>query len=220
MTRPSAIHIALGGCALIAQSLLAAAPASATVYEVGTDGSFKAIDERPSIEAPSKAPAVSARLAALTATPRGGDELVRAVRDAAIRHGISPELAGAVAAQESGYDADAVSPAGAIGVMQLMPDTAAGLGVDPKDPAANIEGGVRYLKMQLARFDGDIQLALAAYNAGPERVARLGRIPRIRETQNYVASILGRLGEGAPLHVTAERAASLPPVVLNFQRGT
>ncbi|MEO1219995.1 MAG: lytic transglycosylase domain-containing protein, partial [Pseudomonadota bacterium] len=72
-------------------------------------------------------------------------------------------------------------------------ETARYLGVDPDDPMQNLEGGARYLREQLDRFDGDLEKALAAYNAGPGRVERAGGIPRIRETQNYVAAILGRL---------------------------
>ena len=74
-----------------------------------------------------------------------------------------------------------------------MPSTARYLGVNPDDPMQNLEGGARYLREQLDRFDGNLEKALAAYNAGPGRVIRAGGIPRIRETQNYVASIMGRL---------------------------
>jgi soluble lytic murein transglycosylase-like protein len=76
-----------------------------------------------------------------------------------------------------------------------MPGTARQLGVDASDPSANLEGGARYLRMQLDTFGGDLEKALAAYNAGPARVARAGGIPRIAETQNYVAAILSRLAE-------------------------
>lgn len=84
----------------------------------------------------------------------------------------------------------AVSPAGAGGLTQLMPATAAALGVSDRfDAAANLTGGADYLARQLVRF-GDVRLALAAYNAGPERVARLGRVPRIAETQAYVTAVV------------------------------
>ena len=81
------------------------------------------------------------------------------------------------------------------GLAQLMPGTARDLGVDPDDPFANLEGGARYLREQLDRFDGDLEKALAAYNAGPGRVIRAGGVPRIRETQLYVAAIMGRLSD-------------------------
>ena len=84
---------------------------------------------------------------------------------------------------------------GARGLAQLMPGTARELGVNPDDPLANLEGGARYLRQQLDRFDGDIEKALAAYNAGPGRVAQAGGVPRIRETQNYVAAVMGRLSD-------------------------
>lgn len=109
------------------------------------------------------------------------------------KYNVSPVLIEAVIWQESRWNPGALSPVGAQGLAQLMPGTARHLGVDPRDPAANLEGGVRYLRMQLNAFGGDIEKALAAYNAGPGRVQAAGGIPRIRETQNYVASILGRL---------------------------
>ena len=111
------------------------------------------------------------------------------------RFDLSPALLEAVVWQESRWRADAVSPAGARGLAQLMPGTARDLGVDPDNPLANLEGGARYLREQLDRFDGDLEKALAAYNAGPGRVIRSGGIPRIRETQVYVSSIMGRLAD-------------------------
>jgi len=95
--------------------------------------------------------------------------------------------------QESRWRANAVSPVGARGLAQLMPATARELGVDPADPFANLEGGARYLRAQLDRFGGDLEKALAAYNAGPGRVERAGGVPEIRETKTYVAAIMGRL---------------------------
>lgn len=109
------------------------------------------------------------------------------------KYDLSPALIEAVVWQESRWRENALSPVGARGLAQLMPGTARDLGVNPDDPAANLEGGARYLRQQLDRFDGDLERALAAYNAGPGRVISAGGIPRIRETQNYVASIIGRL---------------------------
>jgi soluble lytic murein transglycosylase-like protein len=115
------------------------------------------------------------------------------VAELAARFDLSPALLEALVWQESRWRAQAVSPAGARGLAQLMPGTARAMGVDPDDPFANLEGGARYLREQLDRFDGDLEKALAAYNAGPGRVISAGGVPRIRETQTYVASVMGRL---------------------------
>ena len=109
---------------------------------------------------------------------------------AAARYGIDPALLKGLIRQESGFDPAARSGAGAVGLTQLMPGTAASLGVDPTDPAQAIDGGARYLKQQLDRFGGDPAKALAAYNAGPGAVAEFGGIPPYAETQNYVTSVL------------------------------
>jgi len=119
------------------------------------------------------------------------------IAELSARYRLSPRLLAALVWQESRWRADAVSPAGARGLAQLMPGTARYLGVDPDDPFANLEGGARYLREQIDRFDGDLEKALAAYNAGPGRVQRAQGIPRIRETQEYVASIMGRLNQQA-----------------------
>jgi soluble lytic murein transglycosylase-like protein len=115
------------------------------------------------------------------------------VLELSARFDLSPTLIEALVWQESRWRQGAVSPKGAQGLAQLMPGTARELGVDPSDPFANLEGGARYLRQQIDRFDGDLEKALAAYNAGPGRVEKAGGIPRIRETQEYVAAIMGRL---------------------------
>ncbi|MCD1624008.1 lytic transglycosylase domain-containing protein [Citromicrobium bathyomarinum] len=115
------------------------------------------------------------------------------VAELAARFDLSPSLIEALVWQESRWRADARSPVGARGLAQLMPGTARDLGVNPDDPFANLEGGARYLREQLDRFDGNLEKALAAYNAGPGRVIRANGVPRIRETQAYVAAIMGRL---------------------------
>ncbi|TNE56364.1 MAG: lytic transglycosylase domain-containing protein [Sphingomonadales bacterium] len=117
------------------------------------------------------------------------------VAELSARYDLSPALIEALIWQESRWRPVAISPKGARGLAQLMPGTARDLGVDPDDPFANLEGGARYLREQLDRFDGNLEKALAAYNAGPGRVERAGGIPRIRETQNYVVSIMDRLND-------------------------
>jgi len=109
---------------------------------------------------------------------------------AARKHGIPEDLFLRLVQQESAWKPQAVSHAGAIGLAQLMPGTARKLGVNPRDPRQNLEGGARYLKQMYRKF-GSWRLALAAYNAGPGAVQKHGGIPPYRETQNYVRKILG-----------------------------
>lgn len=117
-------------------------------------------------------------------------EYLKMAEDAAKRHGVPVDLFHRLVQQESGWNPVAVSTKGAQGLAQLMPETADKLGVDPTDPAQNLEGGARYLREQYNRF-GDWRLALAAYNAGPEAVERHNGIPPYKETQGYVKAILG-----------------------------
>ena len=111
-------------------------------------------------------------------------------RSAAQRHNVPEDLFLKLVQQESGFNAKAVSPKGALGLAQLMPATAKVLGVDPHDPYENLDGGARYLAEQYRAF-GSWRLALAAYNAGPAAVQKYGDIPPYKETQNYVKIILG-----------------------------
>lgn len=184
----------------------AAVPASADVMEIGDEGARWIAGALVAAPAPSAETAVSpTELSAeftvperAVADPGRLDDAVPAVYAAKVaelsaRFDLSPALIEALVWQESRWRAQAVSPVGAQGLAQLMPGTARYLGVDPRDPFANLEGGARYLREQLDRFDGDLEKALAAYNAGPGRVLAAGGIPRIRETQTYVAAIMGRL---------------------------
>jgi soluble lytic murein transglycosylase-like protein len=133
---------------------------------------------------------------------------------AAAKYGIDPALLKGLIKQESGFDAAARSGAGAIGLTQLMPATAAALGVDPTVPAQAIDGGARYLRQQLDRFGGDASKALAAYNAGPGAVAKYGGVPPYAETQNYVTSVLafadGFRGTASPTATAAVPVTTTP----------
>ncbi|WP_421729070.1 lytic transglycosylase domain-containing protein [Brevundimonas sp.] len=139
------------------------------------------------VEAASDMSPVEAEPARLRALSQPFQEAIDA---AALAHGLDPKLLHALVVTESAYRADAVSPAGAGGLTQLMPGTAFDLGVrDRFDPIENLRGGADYLARQIVRF-GDLRLALAAYNAGPARVARLGRVPDIAETRAYVVTVI------------------------------
>jgi soluble lytic murein transglycosylase-like protein len=197
--------------AAFALATLAGAPARADVLEIGADGEARwlsgpnvlqvetgevGLPETTALaEVPAEASVVPDYAVADTAQHALAVPGVYAAKVAELsaRFDLSPALIEAVVWQESRWQAGARSPVGARGLAQLMPGTAREMGVDPDDPLANLEGGARYLREQLDRFDGDLEKALAAYNAGPGRVISAGGVPRIRETQSYVASIMGRL---------------------------
>lgn len=188
-------------------ALAVAVPARADVLVIGDDGEAEWVSGPNTVVTQAPAPAGSL----LEVPAEAGVVPAAAVADAArhasvvparyqplvahlaAKYDLSPALIEAVVWQESRWRENARSPVGARGLAQLMPSTARDLGVNPDDPAANLEGGARYLREQLDRFDGDLERALAAYNAGPGRVISAGGIPRIRETQIYVAAIIGRL---------------------------
>jgi soluble lytic murein transglycosylase-like protein len=138
----------------------------------------------------------AAKAEAAPAGPYAGE-----IQRTATRYGVDRRLVEAIVQVESGGNPRAVSPKGALGLMQLMPTRAAALGVaEPLDPRANLDGGVRHLRELLARYDGNLTLALAAYNAGEEAVRLHGGVPPYRETQEYVRKVLALYGPstGAP----------------------
>ncbi|MBX6395925.1 MAG: lytic transglycosylase domain-containing protein [Alicyclobacillaceae bacterium] len=111
------------------------------------------------------------------------------IRETARRYSLDPALLEAIMIAESAGNPEARSPAGALGLMQLMPATARALGVNPLNPAENLDGGARYLQSLIARFHGDLTKAVAAYNAGPGAVEKYGGVPPYRETQEYVRRV-------------------------------
>ncbi|MGH9798383.1 MAG: lytic transglycosylase domain-containing protein, partial [Candidatus Polarisedimenticolia bacterium] len=150
--------------------------------------------------------------------PRSGERYREMITRTALRHGVNPDLAFAVAAVESNFDPWAVSAKGAQGLMQLMPDTATRFGVkDSFDPEENVLGGVRYLRYLLDLFKGDLRLTVAAYNAGENIVQELRGVPPYRETRGYVGKVLKLFGNRPPYvtrpagrSVAAGRAVETP----------
>jgi soluble lytic murein transglycosylase-like protein len=156
------------------------------------------------------APFASASATGTSALP-AGTPYASEITAAAQRHGVDPALLAGLVKQESGFNANAVSSAGARGLTQLMPATAAGLGVtDPTDPAQALDGGAKYLRQQLDRFGGDVAKALAAYNAGPGAVERFGGIPPYAETQEYVRRVQANAEE---YRSAGSRTAATAPAV-------
>jgi hypothetical protein len=187
---------------LLIGQLAAVAPAHAQVIEIGDDGTATTYS-KPTRFLGGEVESVSTPT--VTVSPAKEDRYQQAAKAA----GIDVQLLRAVAWTESRGRQDAVSPKGALGIMQLMPGTAVELGVNPRDADANLHGGARYLARQLSRFQS-VPLALAAYNAGPGAVVRWNGIPPYAETQAYVAQIMARYGRGAPILAAPRKVASAP----------
>lgn len=195
-TQPQTSFAALTALALALAA--AAGPSAAQVLEIQPDGGVVTY-VGPAIYSSQGVRSLTPQAATSPAQPTP-EAVAVAIRDSAARHAVSAPLVEAVAWQESRFQQAALSPKGAQGVMQLMPATARGLGVDATSLAGNIDGGAAYLAQMLQRFEGDLPRALAAYNAGPEAVARYGGVPPYSETRAYVRAVLGRLaiaGAGA-----------------------
>lgn len=206
-------------CSILIGTLAGAFSATAAqsqVIEVGDDGSARTF-QGPTRFVSGPVAAVDRVPVAVSRESNNVDSFERAARS----EKIDVHLLRAVAWTESRGHANAVSPKGALGVMQLMPSTAAELGVDPRDVDSNISGGARYLARQLTRFQS-VPLALAAYNAGPGAVQRWGGIPPYAETQAYVTAIMSRWTKLAPAAAAVSLVRILPakatrPPVLKTQ---
>ncbi len=183
-------------CAAMVGLLLVCAStvARADVLEIGPDGA-NWVSGGPAFVTASARDEASELPVTLPLHTAGPAQWRSHIARLATKYDLSPQLLEALVWQESRWRTGAVSPAGARGLAQLMPGTARDLGVNPDDPLANLEGGARYLRQQLNTFGGDLEKALAAYNAGPKRVMQAGGIPNIRETRGYVAAIMARLAQ-------------------------
>ncbi|SDC51363.1 Cell wall-associated hydrolase, NlpC family [Geodermatophilus telluris] len=178
-SRPGIDHVGI----YVGDGKMIAAPQqgeTVKVQDVGTPTLIRRVLPASSAAAPATAATAGAGLA--------GVPYADLFTAAGARHGVDPALLAAVAKVESGFDPSAVSSAGATGLMQFMPATARGLGVDATDPASSVDGAARYLRQLTDRF-GSTDLALAAYNAGPGTVSRYGGIPPYGETQSYVRRV-------------------------------
>lgn len=189
----------------------AATAAHANVFEIADDGSVRARtgahavvwtggSRDPAMEGSAAEPAPPVPAEAMTTldTPEAPAMFQAILAEAAKRYDVSSSLLAALVWQESRWRPNALSRKGAIGLGQLMPMTARSLAVDPRDARANLDGAAHYLRQLLDLFDGNVERALAAYNAGPGRVLRANGIPQISETRTYVSSVIDRLTQARP----------------------
>jgi soluble lytic murein transglycosylase-like protein len=198
---PNSVRYLFALVVLLAASV---APASAQIYSWRDAQGSLVMSDRPREDSGEMVTyqmpgAKAARATQRLGASQRGAEFDEAIEEHASAQGVSPELVRAVIQVESGFNSKAVSPKGAMGLMQLMPATARELGViNPFHPGENIRGGVAYLRQLLDRYDSNVELALAAYNAGPGSVARYNAVPPYRETQAYVKKVTGVSGQASP----------------------
>jgi soluble lytic murein transglycosylase-like protein len=186
-------RVALASAALL---LCAGAPrATAQVMEIGPAG--VSTTSGPAIVTPEGSKPIAVARAPANSSKRAARHAAAGplISQAGTATDLSPRLIEAVAYVESRFNPHAVSPDGAIGVMQLMPRTAAELGVDPANPEANIRGGANYLRRMVTLFGNNLELAVAAYNAGPSAVMRYGGVPPYAETRAYVDAVMDYLAK-------------------------
>ncbi len=163
--------------------------------QLSADAPTAAEEQEPFFTVPWSQPVTwNSAVAALRCDPVPKERIGPLVAEISGREGLAPDLLRAVIEKESSYLPCAISAKGALGLMQLMPETASALGIDDVfDPRENLEGGAKFLRQLLTRYEGNLPLALAAYNAGPARVDAAGGMPLIPETLSYVSEILRRL---------------------------
>ena len=200
--------------AKFASLIIFSSPVSAQVIDIGVDGKAVTYTSTTVFVSDGGNMVAERPLDPVHHTLLMPSSLTASVAKVEVEYGLPSGLVDAVIYQESRGRMDAVSPKGAVGLMQLMPSTAALLGVNPYNADDNIRGGARYLRQQIDRF-GSIPLALAAYNAGPGAVLRYGGIPPFRETQNYVTTILSRW---KPPTQTVSMAASAGDLFVSVDR--
>jgi soluble lytic murein transglycosylase-like protein len=184
-------------------------PAAATPDTPASDTAYAPSGYTPdNLAADQSAAAPDASNTTAAAPASAPQTLDQMVHEVAARYNVDPELVRAVVSTESNWNPHAVSRTGAQGLMQLVPSTAHDLGVrNAFDPQQNLDGGVRYLRMLLERYGGDLDKALAAYNAGPGAVDRAGGVPHIAETESYVRHVTATYN-----HPYADRASREPAV--------